>query len=83
MGSDHPLKTYRESQDPKLTLEALGRDVDASKFTLSRIEHWKQQPSYGLLCRLMARTGLAPDCFFRPAHRERAAAVREQAKARA
>ena len=39
MSANHPLKTYRESQDPKLSQEALAKKIGVTRHTVLRWEN--------------------------------------------
>lgn len=71
--SEHPLRTYRRSQTPPVTLEYLAKRIGTTKPNLSRIETGKQLLSEALLVKLVAETGISagklrPDlaAMFRP-----------------
>lgn len=71
MTNRHPLTEYRESQEPKLTLEGLGTLVGVTKASLSRIEAGLQMPSPDLARALETETGvprwkLRPDLWEEP-----------------
>lgn len=57
--SEHPIRTYRLSQTPPLTLEDLAERVGTTKPNLSRIETGKQPLSEALLKKLVAETGIS------------------------
>jgi transcriptional regulator with XRE-family HTH domain len=61
----HPLRQYR--RDHGVTLKTLAEKVKTTKANLSRIETFKQSPSFGLAGRLSRETGLPLAQFLRDA----------------
>jgi transcriptional regulator with XRE-family HTH domain len=51
---EHPLRRYRKAKG--LTIEALAERISSSRATISRIEAGLQEPSFGLMRRIMAET---------------------------
>jgi transcriptional regulator with XRE-family HTH domain len=62
----HPLKTWRLTQKPLMTLAALASEVGVSASHLSEIENWNNGPSLDLLNKLCARSRLTVADFVRP-----------------
>lgn len=58
MQSDHPLKSYRESQTPKLTPADLARLLGVGRSTVHRWESGDRMPDVDLLPRITERTGI-------------------------
>lgn len=54
----HPVRAYRLSQDPPVTLQALASDVGITKASLSRIETGKLALSQKVGEKLSRRTGI-------------------------
>jgi len=65
MDKEHPLRTWRHSQDPRKTLADLANDVGVTPSHLSEIENWKNEPSLDLLARLHRVTGIEMPLFVR------------------
>jgi transcriptional regulator with XRE-family HTH domain len=64
MNESHPLKTYREQQDPPLSQEELGAQLGVKKSTISRWENGKRMPrSRKMLKKIHERTGLPASTF--------------------
>lgn len=63
--SEHPVRAYRRSFDPPMSLEDLAARVGTTKPNLSRIETRKQNVSADLLPKLVAETGI-PAAKLRP-----------------
>lgn len=55
---DHPLKSFREKHDPKLTQEALAGLLGVSKAAVSRWENGIRKPDEDLLTLISERTGI-------------------------
>lgn len=58
MQHDHPLKLYREAQDPKLTTADLARLLEVGRSTVHRWESGNRKPDVHLLPRITERTGI-------------------------
>lgn len=58
--SQHPIRRFRLSRDPTITLADLADQVGTSKANLSRIENGHQEISEALLPKLADVTGIAP-----------------------
>jgi hypothetical protein len=65
-GMEHPLRTWRRAQQPKLQLWRMAELVQSSEARLSKLERWEAEPSVALLRRLMAFTGLTADQILMP-----------------
>ena len=65
---EHPLRKFRKSQPVKVTLDALGRRVGASKSFLSKIEKGKKTPSLALAVKISEATNgvVRPNDFLAP-----------------
>ncbi len=63
---EHPLKTWRRSQTPKVTLAALAQRVGVTATHLSEVENYKNEPSLNLVDRLSNETGLEMKAFVLP-----------------
>lgn len=63
----HPLKIWRQSQSPKVTLAALALRVGVTASHLSEVENYKNEPSLDLTARLSEATGLTMKEFVAPA----------------
>jgi Transcriptional regulators len=61
----HPLTTYREAQEPKLTREELAEKIGVGKSTVSRWESGKRKIDDELLERVSEVTGI-PASVLRP-----------------
>lgn len=59
MGS-HPLKVFREAQDPPLTKAKLAALLEVSRALVTRWESGERQPGRELLPRIAERTGIRP-----------------------
>ena len=59
----HPLRDWREGQNPRKTLAALAEAVRVSASHLSEIENGKNEPSLDLAVRLSRETGIAVEKF--------------------
>ena len=55
----HPVRAYRHSFKPKVSLDSLAKSIGRSKATLSRIENWKQPVPHELVPDLSAATGIS------------------------
>ena len=60
---EHPLKTWRQSQHPKVTLAALAQRVGVTASHLSEVENYKNEPSLTLTSRLSDETGIEMKAF--------------------
>lgn len=60
MSDFHPLKTYRDSQDPPLTQEGLAKQIGVGKSTVSRWEDGKRKIDDDLLPVVSEVTGISP-----------------------
>jgi transcriptional regulator with XRE-family HTH domain len=65
--SEHPLRAWRHSQDPRKTLTDLAAEVGVTPSHLSEIENWNNDPSLDLLSRLHRATGIEMSQFVRSA----------------
>ena len=65
--SEHPLRAWRHSQDPRKTLNDLAAEVGVTASHLSEIENWNNDPSLDLLSRLHRATGIEMSQFVRSA----------------
>jgi transcriptional regulator with XRE-family HTH domain len=54
----HPIRIWRLSQTPPITLEGLGKKLGTKKPNLSRIENGLQPVSEALLPKIIAVTGI-------------------------
>lgn len=61
----HPLRDWRNRQEPKKTLTGLAADVNVTPSHLSEIENWKNEPSLDLAARLHRATGIAMADFIK------------------
>lgn len=59
MADSHPLKTYREQQDPPLTQEDLARLLGVTKATISRWESGSRKVDAEKLPEVSEKTGIA------------------------
>ena len=57
---DHPLKAYRERQDPPLTQTALADILGVSRTSVCRWESGERMPDEGLLPTIAEKTGIDP-----------------------
>jgi len=64
---DHPLKVWRRTQSPKVTLVALAQQVGVTASHLSEVENYKNEPSLDLTSRLSDVTGIEMKSFVVPA----------------
>jgi plasmid maintenance system antidote protein VapI len=64
---DHPLKVWRRTQSPKVTLVALAQQVGVTASHLSEVANYKNVPSIDLADRLSNATGLEMKSFVVPA----------------
>ena len=60
MSDSHPLKTYREQQDPPLTQEDLARMLGVTKATISRWESGARKVDAEKLPEVSEKTGVSP-----------------------
>lgn len=58
MQSDHPLKSYREAQEPKMTPADLARLLGVGRSTVHRWESGDRMPDVDLLPLITERTGI-------------------------
>lgn len=56
----HPLKAYRERQNPPLTQEQLADLLGVTKAAVSRWESGERQPDQNLLLHIAEKTGIPP-----------------------
>jgi transcriptional regulator with XRE-family HTH domain len=63
---EHPLKAWRRSQQPKVTLSALAQRVGVTASHLSEVENYKNEPSLDLTNRLSDTTGIEMKAFVMP-----------------
>lgn len=56
----HPLKAFRESQDPPLTQDELAARLGVTKAAVSRWETGRRSPDVELLSIIEEKTGIAP-----------------------
>ena len=61
----HPLRAFRERQNPVLSLDGLGRRIGVSKATISRWEAGLRRPNPTLLPKITEITGI-PGAALRP-----------------
>lgn len=54
----HPLKSYRERQDPPLSQQALAEKLDVDRLTIHRWETNKRKPGLDHLPKITERTGI-------------------------
>lgn len=66
--TNHLLRQWRHSQEPKVTLTALSDDVGVTPSHLCEIERGNNNPSLDLAVRLSKRTGLPVECFVAQEH---------------
>jgi DNA-binding XRE family transcriptional regulator len=59
MQANHPLKTYRESQDPKLSQEALARKIGVVRHTIIRWENGGRKVDRSKLADVTRVTGIS------------------------
>lgn len=64
---EHPLKTWRQRQNPKMTLAALAQRVGVTASHLSEVENYRNEPSLDLTNRLSEATGIEMKAFVLPA----------------
>ena len=64
---EHPLKTWRRCQTPKITLATLAQRVGVTASHLSEVENYKNEPSLTLTSRLSEVTGIEMRSFVIPA----------------
>lgn len=57
----HPLKSFRDSQQPPLTQERLGELLGVSKVSISRWETGERKPEPELLAGISEKTGIPPE----------------------
>lgn len=62
----HPLREWRKSQTPPLTIEKLAGELNVEPATLSRWETWKRTPSAHDLRRIWEITGIPMQEMVRP-----------------
>lgn len=60
MVQDHPLKTFRNSREPKLSQGRLAHLLGVQRTTVARWETRKQQVDKKLLPKISEATGIAP-----------------------
>lgn len=65
MKRPHPLRTWRNSQEPKKTLVGLAAEVFVTPSHLSEIENWNNEPSLELAARLHRKTGIEMAAFLK------------------
>jgi transcriptional regulator with XRE-family HTH domain len=65
MSTEHPLRVWRHSQEPRKTLVDLAAEVGVTPSHLSEIENWNNEPSLDLLSRLYRVTGIEMPRFVR------------------
>lgn len=58
MEANHPLKTYRETHEPKLSRADLARELKVSPATVFRWEKGLRQPDPDKLSDITAKTGI-------------------------
>lgn len=58
METDHPLRAWRKSQAPKVTLATLAARVGVTPSHLSEIETGNNEPSLALAITLSKETGI-------------------------
>lgn len=56
--TNHPLRLWRKSQDPRVSLEVLAEAMSCTRAHLSMIEHYLLMPSYALTLKLSMLTGI-------------------------
>lgn len=56
--SPHPIRAWRKSQEPKVTLAKLAEAVGVTPSHLSEIEKGNNQPSLALASKLSTQTGI-------------------------
>jgi transcriptional regulator with XRE-family HTH domain len=61
----HPIRVYRLTQTPPITLDVLAKKLGTKKPNLSRIENRLQRVSEALLPKIVAETGI-PAAILRP-----------------
>lgn len=61
MDSIHPLRAYRESRSPKLSVRELARKLGKSSAAVSRWETGKRKPNVDEIARISAKTGIPPE----------------------
>jgi transcriptional regulator with XRE-family HTH domain len=64
--SDHPLRAWRRSQEPQVTLTALAVQLEVSASHLSEIENWNNEPSLALAAKLHGATKIEMKDFAKP-----------------
>lgn len=57
--SEHPLKAFRERQDPHMTQDALGKLLGFDRATINRWETGKRLPEPEVLPVICERTGIS------------------------
>jgi len=70
---EHPLKSWRQRQNPKVTLASLAQRVGVTASHLSEVENYKNEPSLDLTSRLSDETGIEMRAFVTPAELKQAA----------
>lgn len=65
MVTDHPLKTYRESQNPPLSRPALARELGVDRLTVYRWEKGERKIGREKLPEVSEKTGI-PKSELRP-----------------
>lgn len=60
MDQIHPLRAYRERQDPPLSQEQLADKLGTSKASVSRWETGERKPEVELVPDISAKTGIPP-----------------------
>lgn len=58
--TDHPLKSYRRSQNPKLSQAQLAARLGVARLTLTRWESGKQRIDQNLVPSIAEKTGISP-----------------------
>jgi len=56
--TEHPLRRWRNSQEPRKTLSEVAQAVKVTPSHLSEIENWKNEPSLDLTSKLSGLTGI-------------------------
>lgn len=54
----HPIRAWRQQQEPPVTLEKLATEIESTDATLSRIENGKLELTTDLAARISAYTGI-------------------------
>ncbi len=56
--TNHPLRLWRKSQEPRVSLETLAETMNCTRAHLSMIEHYLLMPSYSLTLKLSMLTDI-------------------------